>query len=45
MIQDKAKLKYEKPAMRVFELHSRQQLLQASRRGPYEPDDTNPFGY
>ena len=30
MIQDKAKLKYEKPAMQVYEMKQRPQLLQMS---------------
>ena len=38
------KRKYEKPAMQVFELKQTPQLLQMSDRGPYTPDDDNPFG-
>ena len=38
------KRRYERPAMRVYELKQRTGLLQASRREPYGPTDRNPFG-
>ena len=44
MMTKPTKRKYEKPAMQVFELQQTPQLLQMSDRGPYTPDDDNPFG-
>lgn len=38
------KRKYVKPAFEVYELRDMPQLLQMSDRGPYTPDDNNPFG-
>jgi len=45
---DNRRRRYEKPSVRVVELHSRTMILAGSGgfrgRDPYTPDDDNPFG-
>lgn len=36
--------RYEKPTVRVVELHNRTHLLQMSGDRGYDPTDINPFG-
>ena len=43
MNQQPTKHPYVKPAMQVIVLRQQPSLLQASKRGPYDPIDDNPF--